>query len=289
VSAPLAERLVLEPAARRPAVCAFIATARRDLWLSVFRGDDEAVLTALGDACRRGVRVRVLLTRRTKGSGRHLVRLRQRLQQMGAEVLFYRDPLVKYHAKYGVVDHRLALVASLNFTSKCFTVTCDGLVITADQTVVGDLARLFDADARGTGLPDRLSARLVVGPEQARDRMRALIGEASRRVVVVDPKLSDPAFLALLAARRAAGVEVVTHTGRKVGDLLAHGKFVLLDGQRATIGSLSLAPMSLDLRRELALTLEGPERVAEIEAFLASGGRARAGEARRGPTGGGGA
>ena len=48
----------------------------------------------------------------------------------------YTDPVVKYHAKYLVADDGPAVVASLNFTRKCFRKTCDALVVTHDPAVV---------------------------------------------------------------------------------------------------------------------------------------------------------
>lgn len=273
------ERVVLAPPERRPAILEAIRSARRNLWLSLYRCDDEAVLEGLAEACGRGVRVRVLVTSRIKGSRRALWRLCQTLSRTGAEVSVYPDPVVKYHAKYAVIDYRLAFVGTLNYTQKCFTRTCDALVVTEDSAIVASLARLFDADVVGKSLPGRLSPRLVVGPEQARARMRKLIEAAEARLVVVDPKLTDPEFVALFERRRAAGVEVVRYTDRRVGELVAHGKLLLIDGARAVVGSLSLAPVSLEMRRELALVVDDPRAVAQMEAFVANA-------ARRAPTSG---
>jgi phosphatidylserine/phosphatidylglycerophosphate/cardiolipin synthase-like enzyme len=40
---------------------------------------------------------------------------------------------------------------------------------------------------------------------------------------------------------------------------------MLIDGRRAVIGSLALAALSLDFRREVAVVVEEPEAVAEVE------------------------
>jgi len=174
-TAPQAERLVLTPAGRLETVLEVIGGARRHLRLSLFRCDDFHVLDALVDALGRGVRVEVLLTGRAKGGKKRLQELWALLESTGATLHRYADPVVKYHAKYIVADDGPALVASLNFTRKCFERTCDFLLATRDPAIVSGLQRLFDADCRTavSSLPARLSPRLVVGPERALLRLVA--------------------------------------------------------------------------------------------------------------------
>src|SRR4029078_8350202 len=100
---------------------------------------------------------------------------RPTLERTGADVSPYRDPVVKYHAKYIVADEGPAIVASLNFTRKCFSRTCDALVVTYDSAVVSSLLRVFASDREGRPLPDNLSPRLIIGPELARRQFTGLI------------------------------------------------------------------------------------------------------------------
>ena len=114
--------------------------------------------------------------------------------------------MVKYHAKYLVADEGPAIVASLNFTKKCFKKTCDALVITHDPAVVAGLRRLWAADCGARGrCPPNLAERLIVGPERARRQFTALIEGARTSIRLIDAKLSDPDLVALLNAKRAAG------------------------------------------------------------------------------------
>src|SRR5262245_59504047 len=113
------DRLILAPDARRDAVLQLIRSARRTLILSMFRCDDFAIVDELASAVERGVHVRILITQRARGWKEKLKELTALLRSLGAEVLPYEDPVVKYHAKYIVADEGLALVTSLNFTRKC--------------------------------------------------------------------------------------------------------------------------------------------------------------------------
>ena len=89
--------------------------------------------------------VQVLVTSRAKGGKKKLKKLWKRLEETGASSFAYTDPVVKYHAKYLVVDDGPALITSLNFTRKCFDDTCDAMALTYDPAVVDGL-RAADGD-----------------------------------------------------------------------------------------------------------------------------------------------
>ena len=263
---------MIAPGDRRGAVVGLIDSARARLGLSLFRCDDEPVLEAIGRAAARGVHVRALLTGRARGSKAHLKQLRKRLKQSGAQVRRYADPVVRYHAKYAIADASSAIVASLNFTQKCFHDTCDFLLRSADPGLVAELLRLFDADWEGTPYsPVRPDVdRLIVGPDAARRRFRALLEEARRTVRLIDPKLRDPAMLALLKAKASQGVVVEIRDTAGLGALVPHGKLLMVDDVVAVTGSIALSTMALDFRRELAVVIRDRASLAQLEAFWGS-------------------
>jgi phosphatidylserine/phosphatidylglycerophosphate/cardiolipin synthase-like enzyme len=74
--------------------------------------------------------------------------------------------------------------------------------------------------------------------------------------------------VALLRERQAAGVSVqVLGTGAVAG-LTSHGKLALVDGESAVIGSISLSPPALNLRREVAAVIRDPANVATLVQFF---------------------
>ncbi len=272
------ERLIFEPHDRLPAVVDLIGSARRRLIFSLFRCDDFRILDALAAALQRNVQVEVLLTGRAKGGRKRLHELWGVLEGMGAKLHRYADPVVKYHAKYIVADDGPALVASANFTRKCFTSTCDFLLVTGDRSVVTSLQRLFRADclAPDASLPGRLSSRLIVGPEHARRRVTDLLVHAERSIRIVDPKVTDPAMLDILRARREAGVLVKVLGRAQMGRYSPHGKMMLVDESVGVIGSLSLSALSLDFRREVAVVVRRRDCVNKMnEVFQDLAGRHR--------------
>ena len=256
------DRLVVSVDERRGALLDVIRQARHRITLSLFRCNDAAVLEELTKATARGVAVEVLVTSRAKGGQKKMAKLWSALEQTGASLHSYTDPVVKYHPKYLVADEGPAIVASLNFTKKCFKKTCDALVITHDPAVVSGLRRLWTADCDRLPMPEDLTHRLIVGPERARRQFTALIEEARTSIRLIDAKLSDPDLVSLLNAKRAAGMTVEIFSAKQLGDLKSHGKFMLIDDRTLVVGSLALAALSLDFRREVAIVVTEASAVA---------------------------
>ena len=135
-----------------------IRQAGSRITLSLFRCNDDEVFAELTAA---------VASRRRRRGARHVARqgrqeeAREAVERARGDrrvaVKPYTDPVVKYHAKYLVADDGPAIVASLNFTKKCFRKTCDALVVTYDPAVVSGLRRLWTADCARLPMPDDLS------------------------------------------------------------------------------------------------------------------------------------
>jgi cardiolipin synthase len=257
---------VLDPAERKAALLGVIGAARRRLILSLFRCDDFSILDALAAALERGCEVEAILTKRAKGGKKRLKKLWGALEEMGAVVTRYADPVVKYHAKYLVADGKTAIITTLNPTRKCFTRTWDAVLITHDPSVVKGLQTLFRADAAGKPLPSRrpISRRLIVGPERSRSEIRAMIAGARSSIRILDHKLSDPDLVALLRERRDEGITVSVLGKQRIRGFEPHGKMMIVDEARAVLGSTALSTLSLDFRREVSIVVHDPGLVKQL-------------------------
>jgi phosphatidylserine/phosphatidylglycerophosphate/cardiolipin synthase-like enzyme len=108
---------------------------------------------------------------------------------------------------------------------------------------------------------------MIAGP-LAGQRVVRLIESARRRIQLVDPKLSDPGIIALLAARSASGVRVEVVDVRTIGCQRSHGKLLIVDDRIAVVGTFALSTGDLDRRREVAVTVEDPTHVQRLQAFF---------------------
>jgi phosphatidylserine/phosphatidylglycerophosphate/cardiolipin synthase-like enzyme len=75
---------------------------------------------------------------------------------------------------------------------------------------------------------------------------------------------------ALLRAKRADGVDVQILAPELFGGLLPHGKLIIVDGNVAAFGSMALSTLSLDFRREVAVTVEDAACVRKLKDFFRS-------------------
>ena len=266
----LPDRIVTTPAARRAVVLDAIHGAQSRITLSLFRCTDKALFGELAAAVDRGVDVEVLVTSRAKGGKKKLKKLWKRLEDTRATIVPYTDPVVKYHAKYLVVDDGPALITSMNFTRKCFDETCDAVAVTYDPEIIEGLRQLMATDREGGAAPSSLPERLVIGPERARRQFTALVQQARKSIQIIDAKMSDPGLIDLVNQRRAQGITVEIFGQKRLGNLISHGKMMLVDGARAVVGSLALTALSLDFRREVALVVEEPAAVVELDQLFRS-------------------
>jgi len=264
------DQVILAIDQRRLAVLQVIRSARHHLLISIFRCTDVEVLDAIADALERKVEVRVLMTPRARGWEKRLKELGSYLESMGAKVRSYADPVVKYHAKYFLADNGPALIASLNLTAKCFGATCDFILVSHDPAIVSGLRNLFEVDwlAPHSTIPANISRRLIIGPERARAQFTALLQGARRTIQIIDHKLDDPEIKGLLESKRAKGVDVQVLRSGQLGGLLSHGKLIIVDGRVAAFGSMALAALSIDFRREVAVMVEDAKCVRKLREFF---------------------
>ena len=121
----------------------------------------------------------------------------------------------------------------------------------------------MEADCSRLPLPSNISDRLIIGPERARRQFTGLIDSARSSIRLIDAKLSDPDLVAMLNEKRAGGLTVDLFSSKRLGELKSHGKIMLIDDEKVVVGSLALAALSLDFRREVAIVVDEPSAVAE--------------------------
>ncbi len=259
---------ILSPDARRKTILKIIQSARASLILSIFQCDDLGILEALAAAVRRHVNVKILVSRRARGWKKRLEELSGLLEMIGAEVYRYSDA-VKYHAKYIVADEDTALVGSFNLTRKCFSNTCDFLLITHDSTVISGLKTLFETDVHmpAARLPD-ITDQLIVGPDQTRSRLMEIFSGARESIRIIDRRVTDPEVRWLLHKQKQSGITVQILDEPFVGDLASHGTMFLVDSRIAITGSVALSTMSLDVRRELDIVTTDTTIVSRLNDFF---------------------
>jgi cardiolipin synthase A/B len=123
--------------------------------------------------------------------------------------------------------------------------------------------------------------------------MANFIDTAQRRLKIQHPKYVDAVILDHIAAAAGRGVKVKLLCGgrrgisdwdvldtfaslrtlrrfgvkvRKQKNLRVHAKLLIVDNERAVIGSMNIDRSAFDLRRELGITITDPAAVARLKA-----------------------
>jgi phosphatidylserine/phosphatidylglycerophosphate/cardiolipin synthase-like enzyme len=121
--------------------------------------------------------------------------------------------------------------------------------------------------------------RLIVSPENSRERLSAFIKGARKQLLIYDPQVSDDAMLRLLMDREKAGVEIkiigkvkskYAIKGEKFPGRRLHVRAIVRDGRRAFVGSQSLRRLELEKRREVGIIIIDEDVVREIQTVFES-------------------
>jgi cardiolipin synthase len=254
-------KLLVQPDAGIAPIVTAIKQARKSVNIMIFRLDRAEISRALGDAVKRGVRVRALTAHANRGGTKSLRKLEMDLLEAGVTVSRTADDMVRYHGKMMIVDNKILHVYGFNLTGLDILKSRSFGVISKNEKLVHEATKLFMADF------DRLPyvpgyERLVVSPENARERLGRFITGARRQLLIYDTQVSDDAMLRLITERIKAGVDV-----RVIGKVESkwnlksekfpgrrlHIRAIIRDGKRAFVGSQSLRRLELEKRREVGV------------------------------------
>jgi cardiolipin synthase len=257
-----------------------IKRAKKSVDIVIFRFDIDAIEKVLTKAVERGVVVRALIAHANRGGNSKLRKLESRLLKAGASLSRTADDMVRYHGKLLVIDRRRAHVFGFNFTRQDIDKSRSLGLVTENPTVVRDILRVIDADHNRTPFKVK-STRVVVSPENARQRLTRFIKRARKELLIYDAEVSDDAMIALLKRKAEAGVKVKVLGGvegkwkqelawkvRSFSKMRLHVRCMIRDRQAAFVGSQSLRKLELDDRREVGLITKDRPTVNQIAALF---------------------
>ena len=266
-------KLLIQPQDGIAPLIAAIKKAKKNVDIVVFRFDRALLEAALQAASERGVSVSALITHANHGGEKGLRKLEMRLLEGGVTVSRTADDLVRYHNKILIIDRRVLYVLSFNFTHLDIDHSRGFGIVTKKKKLVEEALKLLRADTERlpyvAGCDD-----FVVSPVNARKQLLALIGRATKELLIYDPKIADPEVLRALNDRAKKGVEVkvIGAIGRKsahlkvrpLGGFRLHTRTIIRDRCEAFVGSQSLRKAELDRRREVGVIVRDAKVLAGL-------------------------
>jgi cardiolipin synthase A/B len=265
-------KLIIEPADGVAPLISAIKRARTSVEIAVFRLDRKDVETALVAAAARGVRVTALIAFANRGGEKLLRQLESRFLAAGIIVARTSNDLVRYHGKYILIDRRVLVVLSFNFTHLDIDHSRGFGVMTSRPNCLQEAATLFKADCTRTSYAPKVET-FVVSPANSRRLLGTFLKRARTQLLIYDPMISDREMLGILQARTKAGVEVkvigrvsgrVPFEVQKLAGIRLHTRTIIRDRRQAFVGSQSLRTLELDSRREVGLIILDPKAVKQL-------------------------
>jgi cardiolipin synthase len=283
--------LAVEPEDQYNSVDQLMAGARRSIDMTMYELADPQSEALLVAAHRRGVAVRVLLDRDNSGAtvNRAAYLL---LEQAGVSVRWAPDGII-FHQKTVTVDHSVSAIMTGNLTAKYYPTTRDFVLVDDQAAAVSAIEDEFGDDWGGGPVTDGPSLSGLVWSPESQSTLVNFIGSARRTVVVENEEMDSGAIESALeaAARRGVAVEVVmtansewdaafdqlSAAGVRVATypdseeaLYIHAKAVVVDVDRAFVGSQNFSTPSLQYNRELGVTTDDPAVVAPLAQTLSA-------------------
>jgi cardiolipin synthase len=265
-------------------ITGFIDGAQQTLDVQMYLFTVSAIRTRIIAAHDRGVTVRVLLDPDHEGN------VTTRNQLMGEGVPTRNAPSIYSfsHAKYLIADGNRALVMSANFNVDAMSSERNYGFIDRDPADVADLAAIFDMDWASAGdepakPADLACTRLIVSPNNARQRILALIDGATSTLDVETMYVSETGVRDAIVAAHERGVTVrVILEGsqddsdsipllrskgidvKNASSFFLHAKLIIADGV-SFIGSENYSLTSLTKNREVGALIFEPSQTQIVK------------------------
>jgi phosphatidylserine/phosphatidylglycerophosphate/cardiolipin synthase-like enzyme len=129
-------------------VVSFIRSAQQSIDVEVYVFTSDVVARELGEAAKRGVRVRVIMEPRVEDSRRQ--KMFDTLAALGCEVRWASFEYKLTHSKFIIVDGTRALVGSINFSESALNYNREAAV-EVQGAKVAELASVFEEDWQKAG------------------------------------------------------------------------------------------------------------------------------------------
>jgi cardiolipin synthase A/B len=277
-------KLLVEPADGVTPIIRAIDGATDTVFVAAYILSHLRIVRALDRAAARGVRVYVELEPAPFGIFGQPQRMMTVLRAAGIAVRWRPMGFRYAHSKFIVIDDRLLILSSANFSHAGFTSDRDFVVVDANSADVRESSNVFRADWDRIG-PVLTDPNLLVSPSNSRRKLGALCSRASHTLDVYAEEVIDSPMIARLVAlaRRGVRLRVIAatmastaktafmsaHINWKLSTvgpkrLYVHAKALIVDHKLVFIGSENLSGTSLDSNRELGLLVADPVAVAAV-------------------------
>ncbi|HTI14279.1 MAG TPA: phospholipase D-like domain-containing protein [Dictyobacter sp.] len=276
-------QVFVEPDSGESVITNAINGAQKSIWVEMYLLTDKKVITALEDAAQRQLDVRVMLEQHPYGgSSISPTETLDKLKAAGIKAAYTNPTFALTHEKGMVIDSKTTYIMTANLTlsalgASSYTKNREYGIIDTNPQDVKAVSDIFTADwnRQDASLND---TNLVVSPINSRNAFASLINRAHKSLAVEAEEIQDSAIEQDLvnAAKRGVQVQVILPSPGSSDDsnskgihtiesghvqvkedkqLYMHAKIIIVDGQKAFVGSENISTASLNRNRELGIII----------------------------------
>lgn len=275
-------QVFVEPSAGYRVIADAISGAKKSVYVEMYLLTERHVISNLEEAARRGLDVRVMLEGHPYGSGSvSPTQTLDKLKAAGVQAKTTNPAFALTHEKGMIIDGATAYITTANYTlsalggSSSTTNREYGIIDTNPQDVQA-VTDIFNADWNRTSVQVN-APNLVISPINSRNDFTSLIGSAHKTVLIEAEEMQDSGIEQAIvdAAKRGVQVQVIVPVPRSSssdsnsqgintikqggaqvkedGRYYMHAKIIVVDGQKAFVGSENISTASLERNRELGI------------------------------------
>jgi len=277
----LADQLIIEPDMGRVPITAALQDAQKNIDLVMYGFTDQTLLNRILSQKNKNIKI-ILENHPYKAENEN----NKAIQLFIENHLDWQGHLPHYrliHQKTLLIDDKKAIVMTFNFTSSSFSKERNFALVIDNPEEVDDIEKLFLSDWQHRFYRPH-THQLIISPLNSRQQLIALIRHARQEITLYAQTLNDYAIVGELAHAMHRGVhlriltssnlhEKAIHYLIKQGALVQrpqqyyiHAKVMILDNEKAMIGSINFTQSSLDSNRELSVITQDPSVIQQLNA-----------------------
>jgi cardiolipin synthase len=288
INPAFSEQLIIEPDMGRAPILAAINHATHSIQLVMYGLTDQECIAALLAAKNKNLQI-ILEKSPYKATDENAAAINQ-LQQHKVDLIWPNPEYQLTHQKTFIFDHKTALVMTFNLTHSSFTKERNFALLTDNPDIVQEIEHVFIADKQHLSASVK-NSNLAWCPNNCRTRILTLINSAQHTIQVYAQDITDYQVTGALAKAARNGVNVklilsaaankpknnkrfhyLTQSGVVIHfnqRYIIHAKVIIIDQQRALLGSINLTEPSINDNRELSILTTDPTSLKELNKTFA--------------------
>lgn len=278
--------LIIEPDDGQGLIVRSIQQARSSLAIAMYGFTDHKILQALAKAKRQGKSVRIILQHFPYRTKTENLKALLWFKKYKIPYLVNEQAYAFFHQKTVIIDNKLVLLLTGNFTLAAVTKQRNFGVIITNSQLVQEIVQIFNADWHQHHVTPEQPA-LVWSPDNSRMKIVNFINSAQHTINIYAAALSDPEILQVLgaAAKRGVIIQILSSSAlsaknqayllnskiklRVAYNMIIHAKVIIVDEKRVLLGSINFTRNSLDYNRELAIFLDNHDIIQCVQQYFA--------------------